>query len=487
MHSAPSVASAGLSIHPGPSSDRSVDPASPGRVVHAYRTSTADDVRAAVAGAERAAREWAQTPPLRRATVLTRIADVLERRADEVAALITREEGKPLGAARGEVGKSAEQFRLAAQLAYLVEGSTYATETPGTFAYTLRGPLGVVAAITPWNFPLSLAARKIAPALAAGNAVVFKPSPVTAGVGALLAEIAVEAGLPPAALPVVQGHDTGAMGALLGDVRVRGISFTGSDAVGALVRAQAHGHARLQLELGGRNAAVVCADADLNKAAADVAAGAFGLTGQACTSTDRVLVARVVAAEFTALLAAKVRALRVGPGDRTGVTTGPVAMAAQFERLSALKDSAIAAGARVVAEAELLDDRDPDGFWVAPTLFADVPGSHPLIDGEVFGPFCSVVAVDDADEALRIVNSSTHGLVTAVHTSDLAVAHRFAAEAACGIVKVNAPTTGNGVAPPFGGWKASSGGAFPEGGRQALDFVTDTKTVYLTHGTHGES
>jgi len=493
VHSAPSVAPAGLSVPPGPPSDRSVDPASPGRVVHAYRTSTADDVRAAVAGAERAAREWAQTPPLRRATVLTGIADVLERRADEVAALITREEGKPLGAARGEVGKSAEQFRLAAQLAYLVEGSTYATETPGTFAYTLRGPLGVVAAITPWNFPLSLAARKIAPALAAGNAVVFKPSPVTAGVGALLAEIAVEAGLPPAALPVVQGHDTGAMGELLGDVRVRGISFTGSDAVGALVRAQAHGHARLQLELGGRNAAVVCADADLNKAAADVAAGAFGLTGQACTSTDRVLVARVVAAEFTALLAAKVRALTVGPGDRTGVTTGPVATAAQFERLRALKDSAIAAGARVVAEAELLDGSttegqwDPDGFWVVPTLFADVPEGHPLIGGEVFGPYCSVVAVDDADEALRIVNSSTHGLVTAVHTGDLAVAHRFAARAACGIVKINAPTTGNGVAPPFGGWKASSGGAFPEGGRQALDFVTDTKTVYLTHGTHGES
>jgi acyl-CoA reductase-like NAD-dependent aldehyde dehydrogenase len=487
VHSAPSAAPAGLSVQPGPSSDRSVDPAAPGRIVHEYRTSTADDVRAAVVSAERAARDWAATPPLRRATVLTGVADLLERRADEVAALITREEGKPLGAARGEVGKSAEQFRLAAQLAYLVEGSTYGTETPGTFAYTLRGPLGVVAAITPWNFPLSLAARKIAPALAAGNAVVFKPSPVTAGVGALLAEIAVEAGLPPGTLSVVQGHDTAAMSALLGDVRVRGISFTGSDAVGALVRAQAHGQARLQLELGGRNAAVVCADADLDKAAADVAAGAFGLTGQACTSTDRVLVARPVAAEFTALLAAKVRALTVGPGDRTGVTTGPVATPAQLERLRALKRSAVEAGARVVAEAELRGDRDPDGFWVVPTLFADVPDGHPLVAGEVFGPFCSVLVVDDADEALRIVNSSTHGLVSAVHTADLAVAHRFAARAACGIVKINAPTTGNGVAPPFGGWKASSGGAFPEGGRQALDFVTDTKTVYLTHGTHGES
>ncbi|GLY69865.1 aldehyde dehydrogenase [Amycolatopsis taiwanensis] len=484
MHFAPSASPAGGLAPPGPADGRSVNPAAPGRVVHTFRPDTAADVRATLDEAEAAAREWAATPPLRRATVLTRIAERLEDRRDELAVLITGEEGKPLGAARGEVGKSAEQFRLAAQLAYLVEGTTYPSESPGTFAYTLREPLGVLAAITPWNFPLSLAARKIAPALAAGNAVVFKPSPVTAGTGALLVEIAVEAGLPTSVLPILQGQDAEAMAALLGDDRLRGISFTGSDATGALIRAQANSQARLQLELGGHNAAVVCADADLAKAAADIAVGAFGLTGQACTSTDRVLVASAVAAEFTELLAAKVRALRVGPGDADGVTTGPVATAAQFERLTALKESAVAAGAKTVAEADLLDGRDPDGYWVAPTLFADVPADHALVTGEVFGPFCSVVGVHDLDEALAIVNASAHGLVTGVHTADLAVAHRFAAAARCGIVKVNAPTTGNGVAPPFGGWKASSGGAFPEGGRQALDFVTETKTVYLTHGAN---
>ncbi|MGI5231839.1 aldehyde dehydrogenase family protein [Actinoallomurus sp. CA-142502] len=482
MHFAPSASPVGGLAPPDPADGRSVDPAAPGRVVHTFRPATAADVHTAIDEAEAAAREWAASTPLRRATVLAGIADGLERRRDELAALITSEEGKPAGAARGEVGKSAEQFRLAAQLAYLVEGTTYPGEAPGTFAFTLRGPLGVIAAITPWNFPLSLAARKIAPALAVGNAVVFKPSPVTAGTGALLVEIAVEAGLPAPVLPVLQGHDSEAMAALLGDERIRGISFTGSDGVGALIRAHAHRQARLQLELGGRNAAVVCADADLEKAAADIVAGAFGLTGQACTSTDRVLVAKPVAAEFTALLTAKVRALRVGPGDRDGVTTGPVATAAQFERLTALKDHALAAGAGAVAEAELLDGRDPDGYWVAPTLFTEVPENHPLVADEVFGPFCSVVPVGDVEEALAIVNASSHGLVTGVHTADLAGAHRFAAAARCGIVKVNAPTTGNGVAPPFGGWKASSGGAFPEGGRQALDFVTDTKTVYLTHG-----
>ncbi|WP_243770337.1 aldehyde dehydrogenase family protein [Amycolatopsis acidicola] len=463
---------------------RSVDPASPGRIVHAFRPATAADVHTAVDEAQEAACAWASTPPLRRATVLTRIADQLERHRDELATLITAEEGKPLGAARGEVGKSAEQFRLAAQLAYLVEGTTFPDESAGVFAYTLRAPLGVMAAITPWNFPLSLAARKIAPALAAGNAVVFKPSPVTAGTGERLAGIAVEAGLPAALLPVIQGQDAAAMTALLQDARIRGISFTGSDATGARLRAEAHGQARLQLELGGHNAAVVCADADLAKAAADIATGAFGLTGQACTSTDRVLVAEPVLAEFTDLLAAKVEALRVGPGDRDGVTTGPVATAAQYERLNELKESAVAAGAKTVAEAGFADGRDPAGYWVAPTLFAQVPAGHGLVSGEVFGPYCSVIPVAGPEEALALINASAHGLVAGVHTADLTTAHHFAARARCGVVKVNAPTTGNGVAPPFGGWKASSGGGFPEGGRQALDFVTETKTVYLTHGAN---
>lgn len=484
MHLAPSDAATGDLRPPASAYGHSVDPATPGRVVHVFDTATAADVRAGIDAASESALAWSRTPPKRRAAVLDGVADRLEARCDEVAALITGESGKPIGAARGEVGKSAEQFRLAARLAYLVEGTTYPAESPGTFAFTLREPLGVIAAITPFNFPLSLAARKVAPALAAGNAVLFKPSPVTAGTGELLVALAVEAGLPAPLLTLLQGQDTEAMTALLSDRRVRGISFTGSDGVGAAIRRRAHGQARLQLELGGRNAAVVRSDADIDTAAAHVAAGAFGLTGQACTSTDRILVAEPVAGEFTAALAEKVRALRVGPGDRDGVTTGPVSTLAQVERLTALKESALSAGATAVAEARLLDGRDPDGYWIAPTLFTGVPDDHPLVADEVFGPFASIVAVRDTDDALGIINASSHGLVSAIHTTDLAEAHRFAANVRCGIVKVNGPTTGNDIAPPFGGWKASSGGAFPEGGRQALDFVTDTKTVYLTPGAN---
>ena len=225
---------------------------------------------------------------------------------------------------------------------------------------------------------------------------------------------------------------------------------------------------------------MVCADADLDRAVAAVASGAFELTGQACTATDRVLVQRPVYEAFIVRLAAKVEQLRVGPGDADGTTVGPVATAAQHTRLSALLESGCRDG-RVVAQAHPVDGVDPRGYWVPPTVFADLPAAHPLNTGEIFGPFLSVLPVDTVDEAIALVNASRHGLVTAIHTRDVTSAHRFARRVTCGVVKVNERTTGNGVAPPFGGWKASSSGAFPEGGRQALDFVTDTKTVYFNY------
>jgi alpha-ketoglutaric semialdehyde dehydrogenase len=460
---------------------RSVNPADPSDVVVEHPAYTVDDAREAVRAAEQATAAWATTPPARRARALTAVADALEERSEEVAQLVTREEGKPLGASRGEVGKTAEQFRFSAQLAYMVEGTVYPEEATGRLAWTIRAPLGVVVAVTPWNFPISLAARKIAPALAAGNTVVLKPSGETAAVGQLLVDLCHDAGVPADVLRVVHGADPDAMAALVGDPAVRALSFTGSDAVGEVLRRTAHPRARLQFELGGHNAAVVCADADLEQAAREVAAGAYGLTGQACTSTDRVLVDRAAHDALVPLLVAEVEKLQVGPGDRAETTVAPVATRAQHERLTALVDSAAADGAQVLARAGRLPDLDPDGFWVDPVLLADVPADHPVVTGEVFGPVLTVVPVDSLDDATTRVNASAHGLVTAVHTRDFAAAHRFARDVGCGLVKINERTTGNGVAPPFGGWKESSAGAFPEGGRQALDFVTDTKTVYAAY------
>jgi aldehyde dehydrogenase (NAD+) len=262
---------------------------------------------------------------------------------------------------------------------------------------------------------------------------------------------------------------------------VRAVTFTGSDAVGSRLRSTVHQHARVQFELGGHNAAVVMGDADLQAAARDVAAAGYGQTGQTCTATDIVLVERRVFAEFTELLASRVSKLVVGPGNREGVNLGPLAIPALRDRIDRLVDDAKARGARVIAEGRLADDVDPEGYWARPVFLSGLPANDPLLTREFFGPVVSAVPFDSLDEAINLINDDVHGLVSAIHTTDLAAGHRFAREITCGVIKVNGKTTGNGIAPPFGGWKASSSGAFPEGGRQAIDFFTDTKTIYLSY------
>jgi acyl-CoA reductase-like NAD-dependent aldehyde dehydrogenase len=459
----------------------SVNPAAPSQVVGRFEAATPAEVRESLHAASRAQVDWAALPAGDRAAALNRAADELAARGEELAQLITSEQGKPLRAARGEVSKTVEQFRLSAQLAFLVEGSTYPQEAPGTFTYTLRTPLGVIVAITPWNFPVSLAARKIAPALAAGNAVVFKPSPVAAMAGELLADSCYRAGVPRAVLPVIHGDDREAMAALTGAREVRAVTFTGSDAVGELLRTTMPPGARLQFELGGHNAALVCADADLERAARAVADGAFGLSGQVCTATDRVFVADSVLEPFTRLLGEHVTSLRVGRGQDAASNLGPVSTNAQCERLRTLLTTAIDAGAKVLARGSVADDLDPEGYWVAPTALLDVPPLHPLNTAEVFGPLLSILPATSPEQAIAAINADPHGLVNAVHTRDLGTASRFARSVRSGVIKINERTTGNGVAPPFGGWGASSSGAFPEGGRGALEFVTDTKTVYCNY------
>lgn len=460
----------------------SVNPARPSDVVGTFEASTVEVVEDRVAAAVAAQRQWAATPPSERATVVGAVAHALARQTHELVDLIVREVGKTASEASVEVRKSIEQFHFASQLAYVAEGTTYPEEEPGTFAYTLRVPLGVVAAITPWNFPLSLPARKVAAALASGNAVIFKPSPAGAAVGDLLVQTGREAGVPAGVLQLVQGDDPEAMASLAGDGRVRGISFTGSDVVGERLHRAAHRFARLQLELGGRNFAVIDADADVDRAVRDVAMAAFGQAGQTCTSTDQVLVAAEVFDQFTEAMSNRVANMVVGPGDAEGVTCGPVATAAQRSRLVGVFADAERAGAKLLARGHRLDGADPGGYWVEPSLFTDVPKDQALVAGEVFGPGLSLRRIDSVDAAVDEINLSSHGLVAALHTADLATAHRFAQTVDCGIIKINGKTTGNGVAPPFGGWKRSSSGAFPEGGRGALEFFTETKTVYASYG-----
>lgn len=464
------------------SSFRSLNPACPSDVVAEIDPTTPDQLDKILAAASEAQAHWASERPSERATVIGGVAHAIARETHKLVDLIVREEGKTTSEAAVEVRKTVEQFHFASQLAYLCEGTTFPEEEPGTSAYTLRSPLGLTVAITPWNFPLSLPARKIGAALAVGNASVFKPSPVVGATGELLVHIAAEAGLPAGLLGLVHGDDPSTMAALVADPGVRAVSFTGSDATGERVARSVHRFARIQMELGGRNAAVVAADADLDRAAADIAQAAFGQAGQTCTATDRVLVEREVLEGLAERLGRRVDALVVGPGDAAGVTCGPVATRDQYDRLHKLLDDARDSGCRQLAQAHLAASLDPDGYWVPPTLFSDVPAGHRLLSEEVFGPLLSIVAVDSVAEAVADINADQHGLVASIHTRSLATAHRFAAAVRCGMVKVNGRTTGNGIAPPFGGWRASSSGAFPEGGRQAIDFFTETKTVYTNFG-----
>jgi aldehyde dehydrogenase (NAD+) len=440
------------------------------------------DVAAAVADLTAAWPAWGAASPEVRADVLFKAADIMARRADEIANELTREEGKTRTEARAEARRIAANFRLYAGEALRLNGETFPSEA-AQIVFSLRQPVGVVAVITPWNFPLSMAARKIAPALAAGNAVLFKPSEMTPLMGQRLVEVLLEAGLPPNVIALVQGRGA-QVGRAITASQVDAITFTGSYAVGRQIAAAVSTDVRCQLEMGGKNATVVLADASVDKAIAIIQRGAFGLTGQACTGTSRVLVARSLYADVVARLSAAAAKIKVGPGDEDGVQMGPLATGAQYEKIQSYMQIARDEGSRIAVGGEALrstgDGRLAHGYFISPAVIADVPASSRLLREEIFGPVVAVRAIDGLDEAIAIADETEYGLAVSLVTNDLPSVLRFARETRHGIVKVNAPTTGVSLNAPFGGFKHSSNQAAKEqGGANVMDFYTRIKTVYL--------
>ncbi|MBN9021827.1 MAG: aldehyde dehydrogenase family protein [Rhizobiales bacterium] len=458
------------------------NPADAADLIGAFPDSGAEDVTAAVEAVSAAWPSWAAASPEVRADVLFKAADIMARRADDIAAELTREEGKTLTEARMEARRIAANFRLYAGEALRLNGESYASEA-SQIVFSLRQPVGVVAVITPWNFPLSMAARKIAPALAAGNGVIFKPSEVTPLMGQRLVEVLLEAGLPPKLLALLQGRGAAVGQAITGHAGIDAITFTGSFAVGRQIAKAVSTDTRVQLEMGGKNATVVLADADLDKAAAIIQRGAFGLTGQACTGTSRVLVARPLYDALTERLAAAAGKLKVGPGTEDGVQMGPVATRAQYDKILAFVAIARDEGARVATGGASLtagDARLGNGNFISPAVIADVPAASRLLREEIFGPVVAVRAFDTLDEAMAIADETEYGLALSLVTNDLPSVIRFARETRHGIVKVNSPTTGVSLNAPFGGFKHSSNQAAKEqGGATVMDFYTRIKTVYL--------
>jgi aldehyde dehydrogenase (NAD+) len=454
------------------------DPADVRTVVGEVPAMSAKDVAELYDRAEEGARTWRATSALERGAILAGAARLLVERLDEIANDLVSEMGKTLGEARVEVKKSAEFFEVFAATSRLPYGELLYDARPGTETSARREPLGVVLAITPWNDPLLTPARKLAPALIAGNAVILKPATNTPLVALHLARALDDAGLPAGVLGTATGRGAQISPALLGDSRLAAVSFTGGNDVGAQLRqALAATTVRLQTELGGKNAAVVLADADLELAAATISAAGFGQSGQRCTATSRVIVERAVAAELTERLAAAAAAQRLGPGRDPETTMGPVVSPEHRDDVLAHLGRAADEGARAVAGGGRPgEDRLANGCFVEPSVLADVSPAMAIWHEEVFGPVLAVRTVDSFEEAVEATNESRYGLSAGIFTRSLEYAHRFADAADTGQVAVNLPTSGWDVHMPFGGFR-ESGSAFKEQGVDALRFYTRTKTV----------
>ncbi|WP_020495966.1 aldehyde dehydrogenase family protein [Sciscionella marina] len=468
--------------HAGDGAQReSTNPARPDEVVARYRIAGDALLDEAVAAARGAAREWATAGAIARGKVLRKAAGLLAERAESVALLMTREEGKTLPESRAEVELSVETLHYHAGRGRSADGVSYPSGHPDELIRTVRRPLGVVAAITPWNFPLQIPAWKLAPALLCGNTAVWKPASETVAVAAAFAEVLAEAGLPDGVLNLLLGP--GELGAdLVARPEIDGVTFTGSVPVGRSIQATVLPRgAKVQLELGGHNAAIVLPDVDKGEAAEAIVAGAMSSTGQKCTATRRVIAVGEAYDALVPELVSRVRALVVGEGTEEASRIGPLVSARAREEVTAAVAQAEREGARVLARPE---QRPPEtGHFVQPTVLEGDTGLT-ICQEEVFGPVVTLLRADSLEEAVTIANGTRFGLTAAVFTCDERVVRRCVSELDAGLVKVNAPNTGSELHAPFGGLKESS---FPAPREQNADtsaeFFTWSKTAYLRTGT----
>ena len=402
--------------------------------------------------------------------------EILARR-DELGRLLAREEGKTLPEALGEVARAGQIFDFFAGEALRIPGEKFASVRPNVDIEATREPVGVVGIISPWNFPIAIPAWKIAPALAYGNTVVFKPAELVPGSAHALAEILVRAGIPKGVFNLVMGRGSIVGQAILDHKQVDAVSFTGSVATGRRVAAACAGAMRkFQLEMGGKNPIVVLADADLPNAVECAVNGAYFSTGQRCTASSRVIVEEPVYARFAGLLAERIRALVVDDALKAGTNIGPVVDQGQLDQDLSYIEIGRNEGARLALGGERLNRATP-GFYMAPALFVDADNSMRISREEIFGPVATMIPARDYEHALAIANDTDFGLCAGICTTSLKRASHFKRNSEAGMVMVNLPTAGVDYHAPFGGRKGSSLGA-REQGRYAVEFYTTVKTAY---------
>lgn len=454
------------------------NPAHPQQRLAEFPVSGAADSAEAVRAAASALPGWAATPEPQRGAVLFRFAQLLEESKAELGRIITLEQGKALCEAAGEVGRAAAEARYMAGEASRPLGQTFPSERAGYSCATVLEPLGVVAAITPWNFPVVTPVRKIAPALAFGNTVVFKPASLTPRSAVYVTELLEKAGVPAGAVNLVIGPGAGAGDALATDERVAGISFTGSSEVGVrIAQAAAARLARVQLELGGKNPAIVFDYDDLDGAAREIVSAAFLCSGQRCTALSRVIASERQADALLERILDHVSRIRTGDGMAEGITMGPLISRAQFDTVDGFVRQGVASGCAVMAGGRsLAQDPDHDGYYYAPTVFDRVPPDSPLAREEIFGPVLPLLRVGSEQEAAAVANDTRYGLAAAVFTTRPSLAQFFLAQIEAGMIHINHGTASQAHV-PFGGRKASGQGAFSIG-PTAREFFTNVKAVY---------
>lgn len=454
-----------------------INPSNTADVVGIYARATAEDTRNAIAAANAAFPAWSRSGILERHAILRKTSDEILARKEELGRLLSREEGKTLAEGIGETIRAAQIFDFFAGECLRLAGEVLPSVRPGVGVELTREPIGVVGIITPWNFPIAIPAWKIAPALAYGNTIVFKPADLVPGCSWAIVDILHRAGLPKGVLNLVMGKGSVVGQTILDSAQVHAITFTGSTGTGKRVASASIEHNRkFQLEMGGKNPVIVLDDADLNVAVESVVNSAFFSTGQRCTASSRVIVTEGIHDKFVAAVIEKLKTVVVDDALKAGTHIGPVVDASQLKQDMDYIEIGKQEGAKLAFGGERLT-RETEGFYLQPTLFTEANNQMRVSREEIFGPVASVIRVKDYEEALATSNDTPFGLSAGIVTTSLKHATHFKRNAEAGMVMVNLPTAGVDFHVPFGGRKGSSYGP-REQGRYASEFYTVVKTAY---------
>lgn len=459
-----------------------INPANTNEILGEFQQSSQKDMQEAIDAAKAAYPKWRLMPPAERAEILNKALTLMSKREDELAKILTLENGKTLKESHAEIRAAYKEMEYQIAEGIRLCGQTMPSEKDGVFCYSIRQPLGVVAILTPWNFPFNVVSRKGIPALMAGNTVIFKPASFTPWTGLKYTELLADAGIPAGVFNFVTGRGEEVGDVIVRSRDIRAVSFTGSTQVGRKIEKAVVAHGgKAQLEMGGKNAAIILEDADLDEAVSSVLLGAYSCAGQWCTSTSRAIVMESVAEEFTTRLMEGIEKMVIGNGMDPRVTMGPVAGPVQLKTVLDYIEIGKKEGARLLVGGERYTTNGCDkGTFVAPTVFAEVKPAMRIAQEEIFGPVLSLMPVGSLEEAIEISNKVGYGLCSSIFTNDLRRAMTFIEKTEVGLTHVNMPTAYKEAQLEFGGSK-DSGAGLAEAGHAGIEFFTEHKVVYIKY------